>query len=57
MEDLEKRVEQFQLLMLPGQPMFKHMGTAYLVSDLWKEVKKLRKEVSNLNIYLVENKM
>ena len=33
--DLETRVHQFQTMELPGQSMMMHMGTAYLVSDLW----------------------
>ena len=42
MEDLEERVLQFNTLQLPGQPMAMHMGTSYLVNDLWAEVKRLR---------------
>jgi hypothetical protein len=41
-DELEKRIEQFNSLSLPGQPMSMHMGTSYLVSDLWKEVLRLR---------------
>ena len=41
-DDLEKRVEQFALLVLPGQPRMMHMGTSYLVNDLWREVQRLR---------------
>jgi hypothetical protein len=40
MDDLEKRVQQFQTLQLPGQPIGMHMGTANLVNDLWRELKK-----------------
>lgn len=43
-DDLKKRVGQFQMLKLPGQPMSVHMGTSYLVDDLWEEVKRLRAE-------------
>ena len=43
MNDLEERVYKFQTGELPGQPMSKHMGTSYLVNDLWKEVKRLRR--------------
>jgi hypothetical protein len=43
MDDLEKRVQQFKTLQLPGQPIGMHMGTAYLVGDLWREVQRLRK--------------
>lgn len=43
-KDLRNRVEQFQMLQLPGQPMGMHMGTSYLVDDLWRELEKLYKE-------------
>ena len=46
MDDLEKRVRDFQSLKLPGQPMGMHMGTSYLVHDLWEEIKKLRERVN-----------
>jgi hypothetical protein len=39
--DLETRVRQFSMLQLPGQPQGMHMGTSYLVNDLWAEVKRL----------------
>ena len=39
--DLEKRVWQFNTMALPGQPMVMHMGTNYLVNDLWRELKQL----------------
>lgn len=47
MDDLEKRVNQFSLLQLPGQPMAMHMGTSYLVNDLWREVRRLRSQQAN----------
>ena len=40
-EELGERVAQFQSLRLPGQPMGMHMGTSYLVNDLWRAVKQL----------------
>lgn len=40
--DLEARVNQFKTMSLPGQPMGMHMGTSYLVNDLWREVQHLR---------------
>jgi len=44
-DNLKKRVEQFQCLRLPGQnPMSMHMGTSYLVNDLWNECEKLQTE-------------
>lgn len=42
LNDLETRVEQFAMLELPGQPRGMHMGTSYLVEDLWRELKKAR---------------
>lgn len=42
MGDLESRVESFSLMELPGQPRFMHLGTSYLVNDLWREVKHLK---------------
>lgn len=39
---LEERVVAFQSLSLPGQPMAMHMGTSYLVNDLWREVQRQR---------------
>jgi hypothetical protein len=44
-DDLQERVQQFNKLELPGQPMAMHMGTSYLVSDLWREVQRLRAEL------------
>ena len=41
-ESLHDRVMAFKCYELPGQPMSCHMGTSYLVNDLWEEVKKLR---------------
>jgi len=40
--DLEKRVNQFNMLQLPGQPIGVHMGTSYLISDLWRELQTLQ---------------
>ena len=42
MDELEERVRKFNSLSLPGQPMGMHMGTSYLVNDLWREVQRLR---------------
>lgn len=39
---LDERVRAFSLMQLPGQSPMMHMGTAYLVNDLHKEVKRLR---------------
>jgi len=41
-DNLEERVHKFNALQLPGQPIGMHMGTSYLVNDLWREVKRLR---------------
>ncbi len=40
--DLATRVEQFNCLELPGQPRTMHMGTNYLVNDLWREIERPR---------------
>jgi hypothetical protein len=42
--ELKKRVDQFNALELPGQSPMMHMGTSYLVNDLWREVKRVAKE-------------
>ena len=41
-KNLEEKVNQFKSLGIPGQPTGMHMGTYYLISDLWEEVKRLR---------------
>ena len=38
MSDLEARVRQFNEGTLPGQPLGTHMGTMYLVNDLWSSL-------------------
>jgi hypothetical protein len=38
---LTDRVRAFEMLELPGQPEMMHMGTSYLVGDLWREVRRL----------------
>lgn len=47
-DDLKDRVQKFQAMELPGQPMGMHMGTMYLVNDLWREVRRLREQTSAL---------
>lgn len=47
-DDLADRVEKFQTLRLPGQLPAMHMGTSYLIDDLWRAVKELRAEVDEL---------
>lgn len=42
--DLDERVFQFNSLELPGQPMGMHMGTSYLISDLWATVQRLKSD-------------
>ena len=44
-DNLEEQVVQFMQGKLPGQPMIAHMGTTYLVNDLWREVQRLRQEL------------
>ena len=43
-EDLKMRVEQFRLMKLPGQPQMMHMGTSYLINDLYAEIQRLQNE-------------
>ncbi len=45
-EKLGERVRQFYMLELDGQPKFMHMGTSYLVSDLWSAVLILSDELN-----------
>lgn len=54
MDDLKDRVAKFNLLQLPGQPMGMHMGTSYLVNDLWREIDRLRAENAALKMQLAE---
>lgn len=39
-DDLRDRVIRFNLMDLPGQPMGMHMGTSYLVDNLWTELQR-----------------
>lgn len=39
---LEERVNLFNQMALPGQPLGMHMGTSYLVNDLMREIQELR---------------
>lgn len=39
---LDRRVSQFNQLLLPGQPPTMHMGTMYLVSDLYNDLRTVR---------------
>ena len=52
-ESLESRVTQFRCLELPGQPMSMHMGTSYLVNDLWSKVKEQAAEIERLREALI----
>lgn len=49
---LKERVEQFSMLQLPGQPMAMHMGTSYLVNDLWRRVQELEADSAMLDALL-----
>jgi hypothetical protein len=42
---LKERVTAFKCFELPGQPMFAHIGTSYLVTDLSNEVERLENEL------------
>jgi hypothetical protein len=48
-ETLKERVEAFELVALPGQPMYIHLETANLIIDLWKEVQRLEERVRALS--------
>ena len=52
--DLATRVQQFVRMELPGQPRVMHIGTSYLVNDLWREVQRLR-AIEVAAIDLIEN--
>lgn len=41
LKDLKERVALFERMELPGQIKMMHMGTAYLVGDLWRMVQSL----------------
>lgn len=43
---LKERVDAFALMQLPGQPLMMHMGTSYLINDLWREIERLNAAVS-----------
>ena len=43
---LKERVIAFESLTLPGQPRAMHMGTLYLVNDLWREILRLNAALS-----------
>ena len=45
---LEERVNLFNQMALPGQPLGMHMGTSYLVNDLARENKRLAAEIEAL---------
>lgn len=45
---LEERVLKFNMLELPGQPQMMHMGTSYLVNDLWQEIKSLKAQLNRM---------
>ena len=49
MAELGDRVERFNCRELPGQPVMMHMGTSYLVNDLWRMVLKLRAELEQVD--------
>jgi len=47
--DLNERMQQFNRRELPGQPRGMHMGTAYLINDLWTEVQRLQAALDAAN--------
>ena len=54
-DELKARVDAFNRMQLPGQPRSMHMGTSYLVYDLWNEVVHLRKLLAPEGVLLDEN--
>ena len=48
--DLKERISKFDMLQLPGQPQGMHMGTAYLIGDLWSEFQKFRTSMRDRSI-------
>jgi len=51
-DSLEKRVKMFRSLSLPGQPLSMHMGTSYLVENLWSAVQQLQSELDAKNKFI-----
>jgi len=41
-DKLQERVRLFERTEVPEHPMAIHMGTAHLVSDLWREIERLQ---------------
>ena len=51
---LRKQVLAYKMLELPGQPISVHMGTSYLINDLWNEIERLN-DVINEKTWRYEN--
>lgn len=49
-EDLRDRVNKFNMLQLLGQPQGMHMGTSYLVGDLWHELRRFMVELKRVEV-------
>lgn len=41
-DDIGERVNEFNLMKLPGQPKGIHMGTMYLINDMERTIKELK---------------
>ena len=54
-DSLALRVEQFKCLELPGQPQSMHMGTMYLVDELWRELTATRIRITELEAQIKVN--
>ena len=52
MTALKDKVFQFNVGELPGQPIGRHMGTYYLVNELYEEVERLTAQVEHLKFEL-----
>lgn len=48
-DDLERRVNQFNTMSLPGQTLGMHVGTANLINDLWRALNHKHEFVSSLD--------
>jgi hypothetical protein len=55
-DGLMERIDQFRTFSLPGQPISMHMGTSYLVTDLWREVLRLNDALAAAKAEMAESK-
>ena len=55
--NLKERIDQYKTLSLPGQPQCCHMGTNYLINDLWREILRLRTAMSDKDKVLMPREL